>query len=81
MKEELNMSEDVNLIIHEAYSVTEDYRSEVYQNSSGQFDLWIFKYDKKWDGYHILDDHRYLMDSLEEAIQKGDDLLAQLDPA
>lgn len=73
------MSEDTSLVIHEEYSTTEDYRCEVYPNSSGQFDLWIFKYDKKWDGYHILDDHRYLLDSLEEAIQKGRDLLVQLE--
>lgn len=71
-----------DLIIHEEYSQpTEDYRFEVYKNSTGQFDLWIFKYDKKWDGYHILDDHRYLVDCLEEAIQKGKALLEQLEQA
>lgn len=73
------MSQDTNEILQEKYSASEDYCYEIYQNSSGQFDLFIFQYDKKKDGYFMRSDHRYLTESLVEAVTLGDKILQDLE--
>lgn len=66
-------------ILEEKYSPSEDYCYEIYKNSDNQFDVFTFKYDQRKDGYHMLHQHRYLADSLAEAIALGDRILQELD--
>ncbi len=73
------MSTEPNAILHENYSQSEDHYYEIYKNADDQFDLFTFAYDQKKDGYFMLTDHRYLLDTLEEAITQGDRLLLALE--
>lgn len=72
------MSDETTGVLVEAYSTSEDHMYEITKNSMNQYDLWVFGYDEKMKGYHMLSEHRKLADSLEEATQMGNDLLEQL---
>lgn len=74
-----HMSENNDGILVENYSETEDHYYEIYKNADNQFDLFTFAYDKRKDGYFMLQEHRYLLDTLEEATAKGDALLVELE--
>lgn len=69
---------DENTVLAEKYSSSEDHMYEIYQNSAGQFDLWLFGYSERMSGYYALDEKRMLLNSLEEAKKAGDALLQEL---
>ena len=72
------MPDITDVMLHEQYSPSEEYKYEVYQTSQGLFDLWLFHYDAKWDGYYMIQDDRHLLESLEQAIAMGDQLMTEM---
>lgn len=72
------MATEADEIIWEKYADNDDFSCEIYKNTKGQFDLFTFRYHKPMNGYCMMPEHRYLLDTMDEAVAKAEAMLAEL---